>query len=153
MHRELITVFVGLLPFVLRAFYTAAYKFKSQLGRPSGYEIMLGRLGVLTVVFLLVAFAILLIHGDWKLVFFIAATCACSQWIINVFTYRRAVDEVVNHLSTVPIERRVEMAMKIVIWMSKAVSAVSVFSRRLFSDEDCTDADETSRDLSQPRRG
>lgn len=107
-------VFVGLLPFVLRAVYTAAYKYKSPLGRPMGYETLLSRLGVLTVVFLLMAFAVLLIHGAWKLVFLIAVTCAGSQWIINVLIYRRAVDEVVEHLNAVPIERRVEMAMTIV---------------------------------------
>ncbi|MFI5115399.1 MAG: hypothetical protein ACHP8B_01740 [Terriglobales bacterium] len=101
-------------PFSIRFVYLIKFRYDTAVARPLKYIEAKAILTGASVLFIVVGALILLIAGHWALALTLVIGCILLDRAARLYSYRRAVDEHISWLTSVPVESRRTMATQMV---------------------------------------
>ena len=114
MDRRAVVAGIGMIPFLIRLYYTTRFRYKTPLFQPLKYRECKTWLSVTSLIFLIGASAFLLIVAQWRLTIEILISYAGLNFASRMFTYRRALADVELALVTIPPAKRRRIAREMV---------------------------------------
>ena len=114
MDRQTVAAVVGIIPFLIRLYYTTRFRYRPRILQPPMYLNARVVLTLASLILLFVTFVFMLIAHDWKLALSLMAFCAVSNLASRNFAYRRAISQVERALINVPDTKRRKIATEMV---------------------------------------
>lgn len=114
MDRHTVVAGIGMIPLLIRLYYTTRFRYKAPIFQPLKYREGKMWLSVASLIFLIGASAFLVIVAQWRLTIEILVSCVGLNFVSRMFTYRRALADVERALVSIPQARRRKIAREMV---------------------------------------